>query len=135
MAESLSLLVKGDEFRSSRLAELSAEYYLDTSGSTAGSVLTYERDSALLLARTIRPSHIVTWNTSAEKVGELKDVKRSLGGTDPSCFVHFLNKPQCLVVYTDGQIGESEMSKFREAMTEGSARYRWSSCSRSPPST
>ena len=51
------------------------------------------------------------------KVNDLNDIKQSNGGTDPSCFVQFLNRQQCLVIYTDGQIGEKEMNKFRQAIT------------------
>ena len=118
MAEGNNLVVNSGKFRIARLSELSAEYYLDTSGSTSGSVLTYERKSAILLSRVIRPSNIFTWNTTAQKVADLKDVKQSEGGTDPSCFVQYLNRPQCLVVYTDGQISEYAMDRFRDAMRD-----------------
>ena len=55
MAEGYNLIVKSENFRSARLSELNAEYYLDTSGSPSGAVLTYERESAIQLARVIHP--------------------------------------------------------------------------------
>ena len=118
MAEGNNLVVNSGKFRIARLSELSAEYYLDTSGSTFGAVLTYERESAILLSCVIRPSNIFTWNTTAQKVADLKDIKESEGGTDPSCFVQYVNRPQCLVVYTDGQISEYAMDRFRDAMLD-----------------
>ena len=66
LAESSNLLVMRNDFQSAPLSELTAEYYLDTSGSTSGAVLTYERESAILLSRIIHPSLVVTWNSSGD---------------------------------------------------------------------
>lgn len=111
-----NLFVRENGFHSVKLSDLTAEYYIDTSGSTTGSILQYEKISAAKMLQVIKGTHIVAWNDEATKVNSLNEMY-SDGGTYPSCFVNMIAATnKCLVVYTDGEICVDDMRSFKSKM-------------------
>ena len=65
------------------------------------------------MMKVVKESHIVAWNDTAIKVTSLEQM-HSGGGTDPCSFVNLIGGDnKCLIVYTDGQIGQSSMLDFK----------------------
>lgn len=99
------------------LTSFTADFFVDVSGSTSGSIIAAERDSATMLASILKVGKIVGWHTNASVVRSFAEL-RSTGGTNPTCFVPYLSTSSNLVVvYTDGQIEVNEMKKFKDSIT------------------
>jgi len=99
------------------LKDLPAAYAIDCSGSTAGSILRYEIQSASMLSSFVQPEVILSWHTSAKAHNSFDDI-RSQGGTDPSSIIPFLQNAKFLILYTDGQISTSAMERFHKLMKD-----------------
>ncbi len=76
------LITEFSDTTQSILTDLTAEYYIDISGSTSGSILKYETDLAKKLELYIKRSKIVEWSTVANITQKYPCI--SSGGTDPS---------------------------------------------------
>lgn len=85
------------------LRSYTADYFIDTSGSTSGSILASEISSATHFSNYFTTGKIVSWNNYARICKYFTNL-RSTGGTDPSCFVQHLSFDNLIMVYTDGQI-------------------------------
>lgn len=110
----MSLFVDPTTFQTSDkfLVSLNAEYFIDTSGSTSGSILKSEITSASMFSNYFKSAKIVSWNSCASVVSNFSDL-RSTGGTYPIYFVKYLPKNGNLImVYTDGQINLNDMRAF-----------------------
>jgi hypothetical protein len=109
------LFVEVNTQQTVNIVGLPADYFIDTSGSTAGSILRYEVESVKMLAEYLKPQQYVSWNSTATKVTNLSTL-RSEGGTNPVTFAPYTEQSQCVVVYTDGQIGANDMAQFKTVM-------------------
>lgn len=108
-----ALYIEISEASASTLLSLRAVYAIDSSGSTAGAILRDEISSASSLC--IPRQRLISWNTNAWEVRSYDEI-RSSGTTVPTSVVPHLADASCLVMYTDGQIEETEMERFRAQM-------------------
>ncbi len=100
------------------LTTLETLYAVDCSGSTSGSIMSMQIESASLLSQTIKAHTIVGWDNNDVIVKSFPELSRVGGSlTDPNVIVKHLSKNvQALILYTDGEIGIREMDKFRSNM-------------------
>ena len=104
------LIVEFISTTQSILTDLLAEYYIDTSGSTAGTILKYETDLAKKLELYVKRSKIIAWDSSA--VLTTSYPTNSGNGTYPTCFIPYMKNPKCIVIFTDGEISIDEIKNL-----------------------
>jgi len=105
------------------LVDLPTIYSIDCSGSTAGAIMSSQKTSAKRIAAHMKPLVVLQWGTYCEQVATIDSIKSS-GGTSPYCMVPFLKKHEfgTLVLYTDGQVGVSDMELFRNQLKEAKGK-------------
>lgn len=94
------------------LIESSVAIAVDNSGSTSGSILERELNFANKLMKIFQSTiTCIKWNSNAKIIDSFKGVGPE-GCTNPSEIIPLLNE-NILVLITDGQIDNSEMSKLK----------------------
>lgn len=115
LSSSSSLFASTSAGGGTPLSSLKATYAIDCSGSTQGEILRREIMSAAMLMPFVAHAQTIGWNSVARRIASVGEL-RGEGGTYPSCIVPYLQGAQCLVLYTDGQIGVPEMEEFQRQM-------------------
>lgn len=101
-----------------KLNDSKGSIYIDSSGSTSGSIMKKQVDIVKKFTENLKINEYVDWNTRAISYGtKLPSNIRSDGGTDPNCFLQFWGKEELGIIFTDGQIDQNTMSKFKNNLT------------------
>lgn len=98
------------------LRSLDASVYIDSSGSTHGSIMRYQLDLYNKLRKILNITKLIEWNTSAKQINTNTKCIYSNGGTDPCCFLKFWSNEQLAIVFTDGQIDINSMDQFKKSL-------------------
>lgn len=99
-----------------KITDAQADYCIDVSGSTSGSILRLEKMSAEQLMDYIPMRKLIGWDSSAKQLENI-DQLYSGGWTDPQVIVPHIRDAKFVVLYTDGCIKEKEMQEFTVEMT------------------
>ena len=105
-------LFNNDPSFKARYKVTNANYAIDTSGSTAGNILLWEKMSAEQMMEYIKCERMISWNSIARIVNGL-DKLCSEGMTVPVHIVPFIHNAKMLILYTDGFIHETDMKNFQ----------------------
>jgi hypothetical protein len=98
-----------------------ATFCIDTSGSTSGQIMQAQIRSATELAQTVGVAKIYGWGTQAAVVGSMSALTSNGGGTSPQSLIAPLRSDgavQMMVLYTDGEVGVSDMEAFRVGLQQ-----------------
>jgi hypothetical protein len=97
------------------LTSLRTLHAVDCSGSTAGDRLKHELLSVSMISSFLSNELLLAWSGDANFHHDFKTIGSS-GGTIPSCIVPFLVKYNALVLYTDGEIDNYQMTNFENKL-------------------
>lgn len=99
-----------------KISDYVADFFIDVSGSTSGSILEAEKVSAVKMSAHFKEGRIIAWGDTAVVKSSFSEL-RSNGGTYPWCFSGYVSKnDNVMIVYTDGQINVSDMERFKKSM-------------------
>jgi hypothetical protein len=111
-----SLFSDVEEKKRQPLTDLQADYCIDTSYSTQGAVLTSEKHSAQNMSKYLKQNRIIGWDSTAHYANSFNELDVR-GCTEPATFVPLINKSNCLIVYTDGLIGQQSMNELENKVS------------------
>jgi hypothetical protein len=97
-----------------KLNQLNFSAYIDSSGSTSGSIMKNQITTYKKLQEYCKITKVVSWASSSSLLPSVNiNQLTSSGGTDPSCFVRYWDNESAVIIFTDGQISVSDMERFK----------------------
>lgn len=114
ISNTTSLFVDFSSSNKTKLSDLSFSAFIDSSGSTSGSIMKSQINIYKKLQEHCRINKAISWNTRASILPSVNfNTVNSGGGTEPTCFVQFWSDEKAVIIFTDGQISVSEMERFK----------------------
>ncbi len=97
---------------------LKSSVYIDSSGSTSGSIMQKQLNIAKIFEKSFNPKKYIDWNSVAKSHTKFPFTIQSTGGTEPTSFLQFWDNEELAVILTDGQISVDSMDNFKKELTK-----------------
>lgn len=98
------------------LDSLNASVYIDSSGSTGGAIMRSQLRLQQELGKFLKINKFVDWNNIANLHDKIPKTLWSGSDTNPTCFLKYWNNEELAIVFTDGQIDQNTMVKFKKEL-------------------